>query len=689
MNDDKNNLRGFISHGVVFTRSSGDQEIANCIFCREPSKFFCNRTNRLWDCKVCGKNGDFHKFLEYVTNEYKQKVTKSDLLELGQDRGLPGLAFQGCDIGNPGNGVYSISIRDNQGKVVDIRTYKFGGRLFSTPGVQTGLFGAQDINGHQDTIWLCEGEWDAIALRWLLRSMGKGNENKDVVVGVPGANTFKREWIPLFNGKRVYVLYDNDLAGENGEIAVADKLIGVAKELKFLHWSEDLPQGYDIRDLVKMHKLEAMPYILGRLKSITRSKNKTTASGQVNYTLPGVNGVEKIINDVGLPVSTKELITAYKKWLHLPSIDILKILYGAIIANKMGGDPVWMFLVAPPGGSKSELLMTLSDSPDIHPLTSLTPHTLISGTHFHGGKDPSLLPQLDKKILVIKDFTTLLTMHYSQRDEIFGTLRDIYDGNTEKVFGNGIKRNYNVRFGIIAGVTPVIETFNIIHSSLGERFLKFRITGNWDSANEDQKIARALANLGKEDTMREGLKEIAKRYLGNLKVPVEGGIPIISPLYLRQIGALAKFSARLRGVVDRDKYSGMVMYKPSSEIGTRLAKQIAKLGMGIAVFTGKKEIDEHTYRLMRRVALDTVPDRSEDIVQALWDIYCKKKNGTTTEVMSITRLPQSTVFRLLQDLNLLKIVDREEKGGVAVWELSEYMVGLINDGGIYEDKNKK
>jgi hypothetical protein len=679
-------LKGFQSHGIIFTGSSGNQAIGDCIFCGKRGKLYANRDNRLWDCKVCGKKGDFYEFLRQISILYKDQLGKGDLIELSQDRGLPTSAFSYWDVGLAKDGVYAIPIKNANGKVVDIRTYRIGGKLFSTPGVQTGLFGAHRLGDESSKkdIWLCEGEWDAIAMQWLVNHVG----GSGVVVGVPGANTFKREWVGLFGGKTVNVLYDNDTAGENGEITVADKLSGVAKELRFLHWSDKLPAGYDVRDLVKDYKKEAYKYILERLKGHTRSKSRTNASGAENPTTKTREeegqGEEKTPK-----ISTKELMENYKKWLHLPNTDVLKIMYGAIIANKLGGDPVWMFLVAPPGGSKSELLMSLSDHPEIHPLTSLTPHTLISGTSWQGGKDPSLLPQLNGKILVIKDFTTLLTMHYSQRDEIFGTLRDIYDGNTEKVFGNGIKRTYNVRFGIIAGVTPVIETFNIMHSSLGERFLKFRITGNWDQANEDAKIARALSNLGREDTMRDELKKITTWYLKGLKVPVGGGIPRISAVYLRQISALAKFSARLRGVVDRDKYSGMVMYKPSSEVGTRLAKQIAKLGMGIAIFAGKKEIDEHTYRLMRRVALDTVPDRSEDIVQAMWDIWCEKEEYcTTSDIMDITRLPQSTVFRLLQDLNLLKIVNRKDREGKATWSLSEYIMGLIKDGDIYENKNK-
>jgi len=54
------------------------------------------------------------------------------------------------------------------------------------------------------------------------------------------------------------------------------------------------------------------------------------------------------------------------------------------------------------------------------------------------------------------------------RDEIFGTLRDAYDGKITKRFANGIVRAYQSTFGLVAGVTPAIESFVVTHAMLGE-----------------------------------------------------------------------------------------------------------------------------------------------------------------------------------------------------------------------------
>ena len=104
-----------------------------------------------------------------------------------------------------------------------------------------------------------------------------------------------------------------------------------------------------------------------------------------------------------------------------------------VVAHNYPGDPVWLFLVGAPGSAKTEIIRTLRTS-KTYSLSSLTQHTLISGLKTKGD-DPSLLPKLDGKVLVIKDFTTVLSGRRDVRTEICGQLRDIYDGFCEKSFG--------------------------------------------------------------------------------------------------------------------------------------------------------------------------------------------------------------------------------------------------------------
>jgi hypothetical protein len=53
---------------------------------------------------------------------------------------------------------------------------------------------------------------------------------------------------------------------------------------------------------------------------------------------------------------------------------------GAVAANLLPGDPVWLGLVAPPSSAKTEILNSLSSLTYAVPAATLTPAGLLSGT---------------------------------------------------------------------------------------------------------------------------------------------------------------------------------------------------------------------------------------------------------------------------------------------------------------------
>lgn len=673
--EQKNMLDPFEFHGVVFGGESGNQSYAACPFCAKPKHFYVNNSNGLWDCKVCLKKGNVSKFLEYMGAKCAAELKGEPLSLLVESRGIPSDVLRKWGIGWNGKR-YTMPVRDTAGHVVDLRVYKLGEQLLSTKGCKTGLFGAHKIKPGKGKIYVCEGEWDAMALDALASKLG----HQAQIVGVPGAGTFKQEWTESFKAKDVITLYDNDTAGEDGERVALGRLRGVASSIKFIHWPSDAPSGFDVRDWVcygiRIGKAEGSWTNIHKL--LENNPRKATPEEKAS-----AHAVEERTKKG--TATAAEVFKVYSKWLKLDEPDVLKVLFGTCFANRLDGEPVWMFLVAPPGGMKSELLMSLKEHPSIYSTTSLTPHTLVSGAYAADGKDPSLLPLLDGKILSIKDFTTILTMHYSMRDEIFGIFRDVYDGSTGKNFGTGVRREYNVKFGILAGVTNKIEAYGAMHQSLGERFLKFRASEDKRESEED-KIRRALGNTNREVAMRTELCEVAARHLDR-EMPAE--LPVLSNSVTERLIALARYTAILRGVVERDRFDKTVLYRPSYEVGTRLAKQLSKLGIGIAIHLGHNAVADEEFRIIRRVAIDTAPDRIEIIVRKLFQACPNKSDALRTQkVADLTRLPQATIFRVLQDLELLQIVDRTGDGQKHVWKLNNKVEALIGRAGIYGDLNR-
>jgi len=53
------------------------------------------------------------------------------------------------------------------------------------------------------------------------------------------------------------------------------------------------------------------------------------------------------------PVAWADMEAIINKWLLLKDKGVVRILFGTFLAHRLGGDPVWLFLIAPPGGAKS------------------------------------------------------------------------------------------------------------------------------------------------------------------------------------------------------------------------------------------------------------------------------------------------------------------------------------------------
>ena len=107
--------------------------------------------------------------------------------------------------------------------------------------------------------------------------------------------------------------------------------------------------------------------------------------------------------------SLTRLYEVFERWLLLKDPYLLEVVLASVVANLLGGDPLWLLIVAPPSSAKTEIIRALSRVPCIYLLSNLTANTLLSGQK--GKKDASLLPHLSNKILAMKDFTTILTLH--------------------------------------------------------------------------------------------------------------------------------------------------------------------------------------------------------------------------------------------------------------------------------------
>lgn len=701
-----NRLDIFQAHGVSWSGESGDQLIGYCPFSNREDKFYVNRKTLLWDSKTAGISGNVHDFLKHTANRYYLALTDNLRQKLAADRQLPVEAFAELKVGWTGQ-AFSIPIQDVNGRTVDIRMYRPGHRIISTKGAHTGLFRAELLSQYRDRdVYLCEGEWDTIALTWLHRKLMISS----VVVGVPGADTFKPDWILWLSGRNVHTLYDKDGPGEMAEHRVLKALRGRVQRLTFVHWPDALPDGFDVRDWViegaiKQQKPKrCWRNLVALFRDVPRqtvvdpeSTSETGASAEPIRTSTADNAsttAAPYVSKWTVAPALQDVYSEFKKWLYLDTTDPIDIMLAVAVSQHIDGEPLWMFLVGPPGSAKTETLNSLSWISNTYMTSSVTPHSLISGANWSKGEDPSLIPRLNGKVMVIKDFTSILAMRDTEKDEIFGILRDAYDGRCGKEFGNGVIRNYESRFTILAAVTPSIYALSSNHTALGERFLKFGIGDNLIHRSEEQIIERAINNINQETSMRSDLADVVNGFISRrlrLAAISNGSLPALSTEYQRRVIALARFGARMRGTVTRDTYrNDIITSRPSAEVGSRLGKQLAKLCQALALIRQRRSVGPDDYRLAKKVMLDTIPQRTEDVLRTML-VACPTMNHTLTvnDIATLTRYPIATVQRLVQDMNVLDIVTRSPVNkGRSQWTLSDYIRNVIQIAGLYKTEEE-
>ena len=390
---------------------------------------------------------------------------------------------------------------------------------------------------------------------------------------------------------------------------------------------------------------------------------------------------------------------SFCEWMRLEDHNIIDVVLGAVIANSLEGDPINLYIVAPPSSGKTEILRSLNDFSKIYYLSSLTSQTLISGSKAKDGRYKNSLllrlKDLGKTILVLKDFTSILEMRNESRQEILSQLREIADGYYKKPFGTGEEVDWTGKLAIIAGVTPAIERYHSIHQVLGERFLYYRISQNNPRAMAE--MAQKFA--GKEEQMRNGLRETVKQFLEQFEGYTIKDIQIGGEINGRLFG-LACFIADVRSGVSRDRYTQMIEYLPEAEGPARLVKQLFTLGCGIAIIQGKSEVDEDVYEILKKIGKNTIPSHRNLILKEMWEREITGDSWEKTRTLSgYFSYPVTTTKMQLEDLMILGLVNRKIEDGSSgdedgpyrrqdttpyYWRLSDKCCDLIRTSEIYD-----
>lgn len=488
------------------------------------------------------------------------------------------------------------------------------------------------------TVYVVEGEKDVHALEAL---------GLVATCNAMGAEKWLPEYSAWLVNRHIVILPDNDAAGERHAMQVARSLTNVAS-VKVVTLP-DLPDKGDVSDWI--------------------------AAGGTGDKLAALVAATPVWRDPDLPPelaprTLAQVHEVFQRWLYMPDTGALDVAIATYLANQGEGNPVWLLVVGSPGFGKTEQITPIGALSHAHMISTLTPASLLSGT---ARKDRTaeakggILRQIgDFGILVMKDFTSILSMHGDARVEVLGALREIYDGRWTRSVGTdgGQVLDWSGKVGVIGGCTPAIDEHHAVMSQLGERFVFYRMP-DFDKTKQLEMASKAFELPGNESEMRREMTQVVQGLFAGRRPPEEQRYSSAEKAYILR---LAQFAVIGRAPIIRENTpSRDIVLVPGHEAPTRFTIILRKLFEGLIDLGLKRSV---AWDRIRKVALDSMPQLRLEAIRFLGDGATK----TTSEIALKLSYPTKTVHRTLDELQAYQLLARNIQGqGLAdLWQLSDW-----------------
>ncbi|MBA3915924.1 MAG: hypothetical protein H0X25_19130 [Acidobacteriales bacterium] len=293
---------------------------------------------------------------------------------------------------------------------------------------------------------------------------------------------------------------------------------------------------------------------------------------------------------------------------------------------------------------KTDLLAALDGLPNFHLIDQVTPRTFLSGQIKNGKGQPgkscssSLLHRIGSDaIIVIPDFSTVLSMNRDDRGAVLADMRRIYDGQLRKEFGTDDQvPEWRGRATFAVATTDEVDRHYSVFQTLGERFVMAR----WHRPGGVEAALRAM-NQDRERGKRDLSDAVHALLLGLPDLE-----PELGPEMQVRVANLAEFAVRGRTHIPREGNNKTIIYVPEPEAATRLSQQLAQLTKGSALLAGRATPNEEDYALTVRVAFDCIPGTRRRVLDCLTQGADLDRSG----------LPSSTRTYAVQDLKAVGLM---------------------------------
>jgi len=367
-------------------------------------------------------------------------------------------------------------------------------------------------------------------------------------------------------------------------------------------------------------------------------------------------------------------LSTLKKQLHeilyIEDEGIIDIILATIISNSIAqSDPVWLMVVGPSSGGKSQLLRPFAvANPDlIHRVDDMTENSFISGMKT---EETSILAKIKEKgIILISDFTVIFSKSPETKNAILSQMRMVFDGEYTRHFGNRAPYTWRGHLGIIAGATPSIYHRMAENADMGERFIYYRMKP-YDNEKAIQKVKSTNLSAKEMDTIisstyDEYLKSVMKSYNEDL-VTIN-----VHETTNETIASISPFVTQLRTPVHVDYRTGLVDEIPIQEQSFRVFKQLKAIAHALTVMqyheNKKTKLSDDKIKALKWCAYSLGNEERRTAVKAIVDHDASKV--TIRDVASYIGLDVDITRRYLSQLTsigICKMHGKLEGGGNAL-----------------------
>lgn len=345
------------------------------------------------------------------------------------------------------------------------------------------------------------------------------------------------------------------------------------------------------------------------------------------------------------------LYSIYRDLLHIEDTKRIDVVLAVALSRKLEGIPLWLILVGPSGDMKSVQLNAIEDDENTFVLNNLTPKTLVNGY-----KDkkiyPDLAPELDGKLVIIPDMAQILKLPPNDKAELWGQLRDLYDGFAGKMSGMGSRAKYkNLKITLLAGSTPSIDSQILVHQDLGTRELIFRTEGNKD---KKEVMYKCFRNESEEKSIKQQLQEVTTNFINNTE-PIRKNIP---GNMIEEIMKVSTYVTYMRATAEIDQYTNTLRNDVYPEEPTRISKQLKRLFICLKALSNNYS-DERAMEIVWHVGKSSAFPLRIKIFDFLLNVDSEMSTSQISDELHIGKSTAQRELAVMWNMNLVNCRKRE------------------------------